>query len=60
MVHMEPALAAQDKQQPADDPKLREAQRSRLRALHDELVAEGADGAKHLAELQARADTWPE
>jgi hypothetical protein len=57
---MSSALAAQDQQQPADDPKLREAQRNRLQTLRDELVAEGADGAEHLAELKVRADTWPE
>ncbi len=57
---MSSALAAQDQQQPADDPNLREAQRNRLRTLRDELVAEGADGSEHLAKLQARADTWPE
>lgn len=57
---MKPALAAQHPPQPADDPKLRETQQHRLRKLHDELVAEGASSAKDLAELQARADTWPE
>jgi hypothetical protein len=57
---MEAAVATQVKQQPADDPKLREAQRARLRQLHDELVADGADGSKYLPELQRRADSWPE
>lgn len=57
---MKLALAAQHQPQPADNPKFRETQQNRLRKLHDELVAEGADSAKHLADLQARADTWPE
>jgi hypothetical protein len=57
---MEAAIAMHANQQPADDPELRKAQRTRLRQLHDELVAEGADGSKHLPELQRRADTWPE
>ena len=57
---MEAAIATQAQQQPADDSKLRDAQRARLQQLHDELVAEGADGSKHLPELQRRADTWPE
>jgi hypothetical protein len=52
--------ALQAEQQPADDAKLRAAQRARLRQLRDELVAEGADGTTHLPQLQARADTWPE
>ena len=57
---MEAATTTQAKQQPADDPKLRDAQRARLRQLRDELVAEGADGTTLLPKLQARADTWPE
>lgn len=57
---MEAAVATQSTYQPADDPKVRDAQRARLRKLHDELVAEGADDSKHLPELQRRADTWPE
>lgn len=59
MSAMEAAIA-QAKPQPADDAKLRDAQRARLRQLRDELVAEGADGVTHLSQLQARADTWPE
>jgi len=31
-----------------------------LAQLHDELVAEGADGSKYLPELQSRADSRPE
>lgn len=57
---MEAATTPHAGPQPADDPKLREAQRARLQQLRDELVAEGADGSKHLLELQRRADTWPE
>jgi hypothetical protein len=57
---MEAAIAMHVGPQPADDPKLRDAQRARLQQLRDELVAEGADGSKHLPELQRRADTWPE
>lgn len=57
---MEAASAMHTEPQPADDPKLRDTQRTRLRQLGDELVAEGADGSKHLPELQRRADTWPE
>jgi hypothetical protein len=57
---MEAASAMHAEPQPADDPKLRDAQRVRLQQLRDELVAEGADGSKHLPELQRRADTWPE
>jgi hypothetical protein len=57
---MEAAIATHVSQQPADDPTLRNAQRARLSQLHDELLAEGADGSKHLPELQRRADTWPE
>jgi hypothetical protein len=57
---MEAAIAIQAKQQPADDAKLRDAQRARLRQLHEELVAEGADGAASLPQLQAHADAWPE
>lgn len=57
---MEAATATHANQQPVDDAKLRDAQRERLRRLHDELVAEGAEGSKHLPELQSRADTWPE
>jgi Spy/CpxP family protein refolding chaperone len=57
---MEAAIATHANQQPVDDLKLRDAQRARLRQLHDELVAEGADGSKHLPELQRRADAWPE
>jgi hypothetical protein len=57
---MEAATATHTGPQPADDPKLRDAQRARLQQLRDELVAEGADGSKHLPELQRRAGTWPE
>ena len=57
---MEAAVLTQAKQQPADDPKLRAAQRARLQQLHNELVAEGADASKYLPELQRRADSWPE
>jgi hypothetical protein len=60
MSAMEAAIATHVSQQPADDPTLRDAQRARLSQLHDELLAEGADGSKHLPELQRRADTWPE
>jgi hypothetical protein len=60
MDEMEAATATHAKQQPADDAKLRDAQRARLRQLRDELVAEGADGTKLLPQVQARADTWPE
>jgi hypothetical protein len=57
---MEAAFATHAAQQPADDAKLRDAQRARLRRLHDELVAEGADGSTRLPQLQSRADAWPE
>jgi hypothetical protein len=57
---MEAAIATHPESQPVDDPKLRDAQRARLQRLRNELVAEGADGSKHLSELQRRADTWPE
>lgn len=60
MSAMEAAIATHVNQQPADDPTLRDAQRARLSQLHDALVAEGADGSKHLPELQRRAGTWPE
>lgn len=56
---MEAAAASQVGQHPADDPKLRDAQRARLERLRDELVAEGADPSKYLPELQRRADAWP-
>jgi hypothetical protein len=59
MDEMEAATATHEKQ-PADDAKLRDAQRARLRQLRDELVAEGADGTKLLPHIQGRADTWPE
>jgi len=48
------------KQQPADDAKLRDVQRARLRQLREELVAEGADSTTRLVQLQAHADAWPE
>jgi hypothetical protein len=54
------AAASHIEPHPADDPKLRDAQRARLARLRDELVAEGADPSKHLPELQRRADAWPE
>ena len=57
---MEAAATPHVVPQPADDSKLRDAQRARLQQLRDELVAEGADGSKHLPELQRRADTWTE
>jgi hypothetical protein len=57
---MEAATTSQAVPQPADDPKLRDAQRERLQQLRDELVAEGANGSKYLPELQRLADTWPE
>jgi hypothetical protein len=60
MTTMEAAIATHPTQQPVDDPKLRAAQRKRLQQLHDELVAEGADGTAHLRELELRAATWPE
>lgn len=60
MALMEAAAASQVVQHPADDPKLRAAQRARLEQLRKKLVAEGADLSRHLPELQSRADTWPE
>jgi len=57
---MEAAIAMHAKQQPADDARLRDAQRARLRQLREELVAEGADGTTSLPQLQAHADSWPE
>lgn len=57
---MEAAAAPHIEQLPADDPKLRAAQRARLEQLRDELVGEGADPSRHLPELQRRADAWPE
>lgn len=60
MVAMEAAATPNAGQHPADDPKLRDAQRARLERLRNELVAEGADPSKHLPELQRRADAWPE
>jgi hypothetical protein len=57
---MDAALQTQPEQLPVDDPKIRAAQRSRLGQLCDELVAEGADGTKHLRDLESRAATWPE
>ncbi len=54
------ASASHAEQHPADDPKLRDAQRARLAELRDDLVAEGADPSKRLPELQRRADAWPE
>jgi hypothetical protein len=60
MALMEAAAASQVVRHPADDPKLRAAQRARLEQLRKKLVAEGADPSKHLPELQSRADTWPE
>lgn len=60
MAPMEAAAAPHIEQLPADDPKLRAAQRARLERLRDELVGEGADPSRHLPELQRRADTWPE
>jgi hypothetical protein len=60
MAPMEVAVASHVEQHPADDPKLRDAQRARLERLRAELVAEGADPSKRLPELQRRADAWPE
>ena len=60
MAPMEAAAAPHIEQHPADNPKLREAQRARLAQLRDELIGEGADPSKHLPELQRRADAWPE
>ncbi len=60
MNSMEAAITTHVEPQPVDDPKLRDAQRARLQQLRDELVAEGADGSKHLPELQRRSDAWPE
>jgi hypothetical protein len=60
MAAEEAAMSTPVPQQPADDPKRRDAQRDRLRKLREELVAEGADVTTHLPQLQARADTWPE
>jgi len=57
---MEAAAASHPEQYPADDPKLRDAQRARLEQLRKELLAEGADPSKCLPELQRRADAWPE
>ncbi len=57
---MEAAIAMHAKQQPADDARLRDAQRARLRQLREELVAEGADGTTSLPQLQAHVDSWPE
>jgi hypothetical protein len=57
---MATALETQAEQLPVDDPKVRAAQRGRLGQLCDELVAEGADGTKHLRDLELRAATWPE
>lgn len=45
---------------PVDDPRLRAAQQERLRRLHDELVAEGADDAKGFDWLLERSADWPE
>lgn len=56
---METAITAYPTRQPVDDLKLRAAQRARLRWLHDELVAEGADGTAYLRELELRAAAWP-
>ena len=60
MLPMEAAAASHVGQHPADDPKVRDAQRARLERLRDELSAEGADPSKRLPELQRRADAWPE
>jgi len=60
MAAMEAAAASHAEQHPAEDPKLRDAQRARLERLREELVAEGADPSKRLPELQRRADAWPE
>lgn len=60
MLPMEAAASSNVGQHPADDPKVRDAQRARLERLRTELVAEGADPSRHLPELQRRADTWPE
>jgi hypothetical protein len=60
MVAMEAAAASHVEHLPADDPKLRDAQRARLERLRDELVAEGADPSKRLPDLQRRADAWSE
>ncbi len=57
---MEAAIPIQAMNQPADDAKLRDAQRARLRQLREELVAEGADGTASLPQLQAHAASWPE
>jgi hypothetical protein len=54
------AAASHLERHPADDPKLRDAQRARLERLRDELLAEGANPSKRLPELQRRADAWPE
>jgi hypothetical protein len=60
MASMEAAAASHVEQHPADDPKLRDAQRARLARLRDELLAEGADPSERMPELQSRADAWPE
>jgi hypothetical protein len=44
---------------PVDDPGLRAAQQERLRRLHDELVAEGADNTKDFDQLLERSGDWP-
>ena len=56
MAAMEAAAASHVEQHPADDPKLCDARRARLKRLRGELVAEGADPSKCLPELQRRAD----
>ncbi len=45
---------------PVDDPQVRAAQQERLRRLHDELVAEGADDARGFDQLLERSADWPE
>ncbi len=60
MDDMDAALETQPEQLLVDDPKIRAAQRNRLGQLCDELVAEGADGTKHMRELESRVATWPE
>jgi hypothetical protein len=45
---------------PVDDPAKRGAQQDRLRRLHDELVAEGADDSEEFDRLLEQSDNWPE
>lgn len=57
---MEASSARSPEQHPLDDPAERVAQQKRLRELAHELDGDPSRVREVLAELEARADLWPE